>query len=430
MKLETFNTILLVILVALSLVLTAFVWTFQSNGFESDNLITEEPQTLDGTEKQLADLVRPSHVYINEENNHFVFASKDDTEEAFVNGLSEWTLTNLKQSELSSIPDTSIELVYPVTISYSQLNTLFQVEGTNSDTSSLVNGEFTRIYLSNNDDNTTTLIFLNETLDNPLENVVTATVVNSVNDVINDKEDLLAAVPLAENQSNAWDQIYLPQNLQIENRVVRSETVSRDEFSNIYLDDPITLGDQYIDSNRLESVKFSNNGNYGTYYTNRTSSTRAASRAEQLQAAIHAINSHKGWTNNFRLYDVAGKGNFTFEFRMILDGYPVFQQNKLSLLSIQMQYGHPEPGRYERTLLNISSTSGRPDGEKTLTAQEVKNWISDNNYISRDIQDVAVGYQLEEFDSDIYKYKLSPYWYIEVDGRWIEVGDNTAGGTD
>jgi regulatory protein YycH of two-component signal transduction system YycFG len=429
MKLETFNTILLVILVALSLVLTAFVWTFQPNGFESVKNVTEEPQTLDGTERQLADLVRPNHTYINEQRNHFVFSSKDK-ERAFVNGLAEWTLTNMKQVELTSLPDTNIELVYPVTISYSQLNTLFQVEGANSDTSSLGNNGFTRIYLSSNEDNTTQLIFLNEDADNPLENVVTATVVTSISDVINNKEDLVAAVPLAENEPSDWNQIYLPQNLQIENRVVRSETISRNVFSDIYLDEPITLGDQYIDSNHLESVKISNNGNYGIYYTNRTSSTRAASRAEQLQAAIRAVNSHKGWTNDFRLYGVLGKGNYTFEFRMMQNGFPVFQQNKLSLLSIQMQYGHPDPGRYERTLLNISSTSGRPDGKKALTAQEVKDWVADNNYITRDIEDVVIGYQLEEFDSDIYKYKLIPYWYVEFEGRWIEVGDNTTGGTD
>jgi regulatory protein YycH of two-component signal transduction system YycFG len=429
MKLETFNTILLVFLVALSLVLTAFVWTFQPNGFKSEKIGTEEPQTLDGAEKQLADLVRPSHTYINEKGNHYVFASKDEAEQTFVNGLSEWTLTNMKQGELSSIPDTSIELVYPVAISYSQLNTLFQVEGANSDTNSLGNNVFTRMYLSSNADNTTQLIFLNENAENPLGSVVTATAVNSISDVINNKENLLAAEPLAENEANVWDQIYLPQRLQIDNRVFRSETISRSVFSDIYLDDPITLGDQYIDSNRLESVKFSNNGNYGIYYSNPTSSTvRAASRAEQLQAAIHAINSHKGWTNDFRLYDVLGKGNFTFEFRMVQNGYPVFQQNKLSLLSIQMQSNHPDPGRYERTLLNLSST-GQPDGEKTLTAQEVKNWVADNNYISGDIEDVVVGYKLEEFESEIYRYKMTPYWYVEFDGRWIEVGDNATGGT-
>lgn len=426
---ETFNTILLIILVALSLVLTAYVWTFQPNSLESERIGTEEPKTLDGLEKQLADVVRPSHTYIHKNDNHFVFYSKDN-EQIFIDGLSEWNLTDTERKDLPELPDTSIELVYPVAVSFSQLNNLFQVEGAENVTSRLGNGGFTRIYLSPNDNGSTGLVFLNEHQENPLENVVTATVTNSIDEILNN-EYLTAAAPLSE--TNAWNQIYLPEKINVSDSIVRSETISRNAFADIYMEDPSIQGsDQYIDTNRLESVQFSNGGQFASYsYSNPSSSSiGTVTRADQLQAAISTINSHKGWTNDFSLYAVSGEGSYTFQFRMVRNGYPVFQANGLSLMSIRMQNNLPDPVSYDRTLLNIGTT-GNSEGNYSLESKEVQDWIEDNQYSRRDIDDVVIGYKLEEYEeSEIFKYHMKPCWYVKYQGNWLEVEGSTTGGKD
>ncbi|MEC0301658.1 YycH family regulatory protein [Terribacillus saccharophilus] len=429
MKMETFNTILLIILVALSLVLTAYVWTFQPNSLKSEGIGTEEPKTLDGVEKQLADVVRPSHTYVNKNDNHFVFYSKTN-EQTFLNGLSEWNLTDIERRDLPELPDTSIELVYPVAVSFSQLNNLFQVEGAENVTSRLGNGGFTRIYLSPNENGSTGLVFLNEHQENPLENVVTATVTNSVDEILNN-EYLTAAVPLSE--TNAWNQIYLPEKINVSDSIVRSETISRNAFADIYMEDPSIQGsDQYIDTNRLESVQFSNSGQFASYsYSNPSSSSiGTVTRADQLQAAVSTINSHKGWTNDFSLYAVSGEGSYTFQFRMVRNGYPVFQANGLSLMSIRMQNNLPDPVSYDRTLLNIGTT-GNSEGNYSLESKDVQDWIEDNQYSRRDIDDVVIGYKLEEYEeSEIFKYHMKPCWYVKYQGNWLEVEGSTTGGKD
>jgi len=426
---ETFNTILLIILVALSLVLTAYVWTFQPNSLKSEGIGTEEPKTLDGVEKQLADVVRPSHTYVNKNDNHFVFYSKTN-EQTFLNGLSEWNLTDIERRDLPELPDTSIELVYPVAVSFSQLNNLFQVEGAENVTSRLGNGGFTRIYLSPNENGSTGLVFLNEHQENPLENVVTATVTNSIDEILNN-EYLTAAVPLSE--TNAWNQIYLPEKINVSDSIVRSETISRNAFADIYMEDPSIQGsDQYIDTNRLESVQFSNSGQFASYsYSNPSSSSiGTVTRADQLQAAISTINSHKGWTNDFSLYAVSGEGSYTFQFRMVRNGYPVFQANGLSLMSIRMQNNLPDPVSYDRTLLNIGTT-GNSEGNYSLESKDVQDWIEDNQYSRRDIDDVVIGYKLEEYEeSEIFKYHMKPCWYVKYQGNWLEVEGSTTGGKD
>ena len=426
---ETFNTILLIILVALSLVLTAYVWTFQPNSLKSEGIGTEEPKTLDGVEKQLADVVRPSHTYVNKNDNHFVFYSKDN-EQIFLDGLSEWNLTDTERKDLPELPDTNIELVYPVAVSFSQLNNLFQVEGAENVTSRLGNGGFTRIYLSPNENGSTGLVFLNEHQENPLENVVTATVTNSIDEILNN-EYLTAAVPLSE--TNAWNQIYLPEKINVSDSIVRSETISRNAFADIYMEDPSIQGsDQYIDTNRLESVQFSNSGQFASYsYSNPSSSSiGTVTRADQLQAAISTINSHKGWTNDFSLYAVSGEGSYTFQFRMVRNGYPVFQANGLSLMSIRMQNNLPDPVSYDRTLLNIGTT-GNSEGNYSLESKEVQDWIEDNQYSRRDIDDVVIGYKLEEYEeSEIFKYHMKPCWYVKYQGNWLEVEGSTTGGKD
>lgn len=426
---ETFNTILLIILVALSLVLTAYVWTFQPNSLKSEGIGTEEPKTLDGVEKQLADVVRPSHTYVNKNDNHFVFYSKTN-EQTFLNGLSEWNLTDIERRDLPELPDTSIELVYPVAVSFSQLNNLFQVEGAENVTSRLGNGGFTRIYLSPNENGSTGLVFLNEHQENPLENVVTATVTNSVDEILNN-EYLTAAVPLSE--TNAWNQIYLPEKINVSDSIVRSETISRNAFADIYMEDPSIQGsDQYIDTNRLESVQFSNSGQFASYsYSNPSSSSiGTVTRADQLQAAVSTINSHKGWTNDFSLYAVSGEGSYTFQFRMVRNGYPVFQANGLSLMSIRMQNNLPDPVSYDRTLLNIGTT-GNSEGNYSLESKDVQDWIEDNQYSRRDIDDVVIGYKLEEYEeSEIFKYHMKPCWYVKYQGNWLEVEGSTTGGKD
>ncbi len=426
---ETFNTILLIILVALSLVLTAYVWTFQPNSLKSEGIGTEEPKTLAGVEKQLADVVRPSHTYVNKNDNHFVFYSKTN-EQTFLNGLSEWNLTDIERKDLPELPDTSIELVYPVAVSFSQLNNLFQVEGAENVTNRLGNGGFTRIYLSPNENGSTGLVFLNEHQENPLENLVTATVTNSIDEILNN-EYLTAAVPLSE--TNAWNQIYLPEKINVSDSIVRSETISRNAFADIYMEDPSIQGsDQYIDTNRLESVQFSNSGQFASYsYSNPSSSSiGTVTRADQLQAAISTINSHKGWTNDFSLYAVSGEGSYTFQFRMVRNGYPVFQANGLSLMSIRMQNNLPDPVSYDRTLLNIGTT-GNSEGNYSLESKEVQDWIEDNQYSRRDIDDVVIGYKLEEYEeSEIFKYHMKPCWYVKYQGNWLEVESSTTGGKD
>ncbi|MCM3227020.1 YycH family regulatory protein [Terribacillus saccharophilus] len=427
MKMETFNTILLVILVALSLILTAYVWTFQPNSLRSDQSVTEEPKTLDGEVKQLADIVQPEHMYVHNNNKHFIFSAKKK-EQAFEEELAQWTLTNTRTNSLDVLPETSIELVYPVAVSYSQLNALFQVEGGENVTSNLGDGVFNRVYLEPNEDNTTSLIFVNENQENPLGDVITATAARSIIDIMNDG-DLISAVPLSDK--NAWNQIYLPNSIQVSDSNVRSETISRSVFADIYMEEPSIRGsDQYIDTNRLKSVQFKNNGQAASYNFLNSSSARigTTSRADQLQAALNTINSHKGWTNDFNLFAVNGEGSYTFQFRMVRNGYPIFQTNGLSLLSIRMVSNLPDPVSYERTLLHLSAT-GKSDGAKTLEAQDVLEWLEENQYNKRDIQDVAIGYMLEENDtSAIYKYHMRPSWFVKSQGEWEEVEASDTGG--
>ncbi|MFP7170588.1 two-component system activity regulator YycH [Terribacillus sp. 7520-G] len=429
MKLETFNTILLVILVAVSLILTAYVWTFQPNSLKSEGIGTEEAKTLNGVEKQLADVVRPTHVYVHNGDNHFVFNSKEE-EQSFIDELSDLTLTNTKNDSLDELPKTSVELVYPVTIAYSQLNALFTVEGAENVTSRLGNGGFTNLYLEPNEDDTTDLIFVNERQENPLQNVVRATVTDNIQNTILDEDSLTAAVSLSGTDTDDLNQIYLPQEIVVKDSNVRGETISRNVFADIYMDNNYTIQgtDQYTDSNLLEMIKFSNNGQFASYQYNSTSpGAGTTSRAEQLQAAIHTINNHKGWTDDYNLFAVSGESNFTFQFRMMNDGYPVFQTKGLSLMTIRMQSTLSEPVSYERTLLNLG-VSGGSRGNYSLKAQQVKDWINEKEYNPRDIQDVVIGYQLEDSDSDIYKYHLKPSWYVKYDGEWNEVGDSETGG--
>lgn len=363
MKLETFNTILLVILVAVSLILTAYVWTFQPNSLKSEGIGTEEAKTLNGVEKQLADVVRPTHVYVHNGDNHFVFNSKEE-EQSFIDELSDLTLTNTKNDSLDELPKTSVELVYPVTIAYSQLNALFTVEGAENVTSRLGNGGFTNLYLEPNEDDTTDLIFVNERQENPLQNVVRATVTDNIQNTILDEDSLTAAVSLSGTDTDDLNQIYLPQEIVVKDSNVRGETISRNVFADIYMDNNYTIQgtDQYTDSNLLEMIKFSNNGQFASYQYNSTSpGAGTTSRAEQLQAAIHTINNHKGWTDDYNLFAVSGESNFTFQFRMMNDGYPVFQTKGLSLMTIRMQSTLSEPVSYERTLLNLG-VSGDHEG--------------------------------------------------------------------
>ncbi|SDC47110.1 Two-component signal transduction system YycFG, regulatory protein YycH [Terribacillus halophilus] len=428
MKLETFNTILLVILVAMSLILTAYVWTFQPNSLKSEGIGTEEAKTLGGVEKQLADVVRPTHIYVHNGDNHFVFKSKEE-EQVFTDGLADWTLTNTKLGSLDELPKTNVELVYPVTIAYSQLNALFQVEGAENVTSRLGDGGFTKLYLEPNEDNTTDLIFVNDRQEDPLHNVVTATVTNNIQNTILAEDSLTAAVPLSETGTNDLNQIFLPEEIVVKDSNVRGETISRNAFAEIYMDNNYTIQgtDQYTDSNLLEMIKFSNNGQFASYqYSSTSPGAGTTNRAEQMQAAINTINTHKGWTDDYNLYAVSGESNFTFQFRMMNDGYPVFQTNGLSLITIRMQSTLPEPVSYERTLLDIGVSGGSRDYK--LTVQQVRDWLENNKYNPRDIQDVVIGYRLDDNDSDIYKYHLKPSWYVKYEGEWNEVKDSETGG--
>ena len=184
-----------------------------------------------------------------------------------------------------------------------------------------------------------------------------------------------------------------------------------------------SFGEEYTDTTTLMSV---NNETYTVSYvkTEDVESGTTAKSDHLLEKSIGFINSHGGWTDNYR-YVGMDESEQVILFRLYdLSGYPIFGDNGVSeILQIWNASGI---NKYYRSNFMLGSRVDAteitlPSGVNVL--EELKK-VEDFDLDF--LQDLSIGYHMSRDTQNVIF--LEPAWYYKYNDEWKMVPSSENGG--
>ncbi|MHA6250306.1 YycH family regulatory protein [Oceanobacillus sp. CAU 1775] len=433
MKLETIKSIILVLLIALSLVLSLSLWSYQPNSERalSGDVVTNDINAGGLTDETKRSMVKPSDIVFHTAGEHYGYTEAIERDNLYVE-MQEWTIAGFEASvarEQVAATDNRVELQFSDDIPMQIMNSLFNFEQEDID---LPSWSINRIYIHFIEDSKSLKVeFISRE-----NNRVSAGIINS-----SDSYDRLASLIteidpeilvkyIAVNENDLA--FYIPEPaINLPAYSITPTEIDPTLFVNILFSNPAvvretssqSIGETYFTDNRQMSVY---QNRMRMEYVNHAAPTVdediIISEVDLLDRSIININNHFGWTGNYRL-DQVDLATRNISFQLHYDGVPVFSNYKLATIRqawgiYQNSYQLIEYDRplflLERNIL-FSDTVYLPSGESVLAYLENNTDVSLEN-----IQDIQVSYELS-YDLESEYFQLSPFWYKKENNTWQKI---------
>ncbi|CDQ37882.1 YycH family regulatory protein [Virgibacillus salexigens] len=423
MKLETFKSFLLVVLIGLSLLLTFGIWNYKTEYEQYDQQQLSREVDVGGSEVTKNQIIEPKSIIFHAGEQHLGYENPRENGN-FFQEMQSWTFTDLTLTDGESPEGYDVELTLPDALPIRIINDpLFsftnQVEITD-------NWSFDKIYLTLNPDNSTITI---QFLSVDERNQATAQLTNSI--VYDQITELLASrqglTEYVEFEGGAQP-IYVRSNTDnVTRRTIAVSHISPDEFvRELFPDEQVVnpqntpnlnLGKYYNDGTR--EISISPNERLMNFYNPNASDIGITSigALTLLQNSIDEVNSHKGWTGQL-LSEINSASN-EITFRLHYAGLPVYSPNDYSIMKLQFQ--GQDLIRYNRGLLRLDNeiqndkSTSLPSGEEVI--YHLKNETNDINI--ENVEDIQLGYDL--YYQDDRTVILEPEWFMEINGAWQQI---------
>lgn len=443
MNIETMKSVILVILIAFSLVLTVALWNYQPvNDTLEENVLIENTQLDElGSERTLTELVIPEEIVFHEEGAYYTYADNIDKEDFYQQQMQQWNLTNIDASPGSinmDNHDLAAEVVFPAEIPVQTIQDLFMVN--NEERLEGIQASFDRL-------------FVVQHFDESLSSTFSLWFVDS--DSSENRFSLRADISTTAGE-NALKELdnkeELEELIRVKDTIVNEEGPN-DGLANIYLPKESSMIPEYVlqtdslDVKPLQNDLFPSNTAVTTFRT--SSGERVTKTFKQqlrqldkrmeyeltipnsanqsdlqvydlLLQSMQDINSHLGWTNDYRLSSVL-TGWDQVQYQMYFGELPVIENSETNMLAtIMLRYQQGQIQEYKRPLVKFSKIPN--DREATIqSGEQVLMDIQENSdFTDRTILDLKIMYTLEEQRNNLV-YSLIPEWYIRTNAGWMKV---------
>ncbi|MRH44378.1 hypothetical protein GH741_17175 [Aquibacillus halophilus] len=429
MKLETFKSISLVFLIVLSLLLTLGIWNYHPDyDYDTDDRSAIEAKIEDGHVETKKSIIEPSSIIFHQGENHYGFAQKSKEEELY-SYMQTWSLYDINTTPIDEDTDfstetNSVEVIFPTEIPVEILQDIFTVD------EEIITGRaFDRMLVMLNEDLTIgQLVFSHKKTDMKFSaNIQNMDEVRQQINSFKNQSTLQEFLSFGAGDSSP---IYVPREVEMYRRPLTAKSISKTTLRNVLFNNPsavrsselITGEDKYTDGQTAEMVVYDD---YYMEYTNPTSSENRLMDGRQLiNQTLEFVNDHEGWTTDVKdeyvLYglDVQSK---TALFRLTYDGIPVFERDSLSTIMVTLR--NQNVYQYNRPLIQLGLTfEYESEKENLQTGQQVITFLQNSRrYATTSIEDVAIGYKIEEQSAIQYAFVLTPKWFINVNNNWEEI---------
>ncbi|MBM7572546.1 YycH family regulatory protein [Aquibacillus albus] len=425
MKLETIKSIILITLIILSLLLTLGIWRYQPDYEYADSSRRVIEANLGGEEETRKSVITPAQIIYHIEGSHLGLIDKSKERQLF-EMMQGWALYDFSSStidlnENNFNRDDTVEVIFPTEIPTNIIEDLFTI----NEESYILSSSFNRMYIDLNDEITENQLIFHNT-----ENGFTISA--NIQNMAEEREELLNyrfenGFEFYVDYENATsDYIYLPEEVEMYKRPFSYQTIPITPLRNVLFTSPSAVrNSEYTDGSRLytDGSRAMIVYDHHMEYTNPTPSETTPLEAKQLiSQSLDFINAHGGWTTDvndqYVLYKMNQRTN-TVNFQLTYGGYPVFEEDELSTISVTMQ--NQSIYQYNRPLIQLKDTFGEGQQEKLESGAEIVTILErDKQYESKAILDVKLGYKIEK-QEDGQIFVLTPTWYIKDYSGWQEL---------
>lgn len=436
MSWEGFKNILLILLIAISGILTWSLWFYQPNYKEVDDSFVKKTYIQNRVEP--TEIVKPTKM-IYHENGQYYGTTSDSMIKKATHSVQKWKLYNFNNRSMRYTTRSSfdelvgksgnVELVFNDIVSLSYYKNFLKIEE-----SDLPSVEFNKIIIKtdSNGENDSSIYFVS---DRSSFSVVEA---NVETDYIHEFKKAFAKT----SQYAKYEKLTITSNhsilapaevTRVDRQIYKLKSLSVNNFKQALFLKPDNVkqeGDIYTDglsilSKNVQSrtISFKNMAVGGK--------ENRVSEEDLLQRSIDFVNGHAGWNYNYRY---AYSNDQTNTFRLYMDGLPLFNTMGTSEISVRWGTGMGVQA-YDRPYVSPNGYFKETDDKVELSSGEdalaaFKTYMK-KEYDPKKLEDMTIGY---DFDPNTNKekgqgfYQLTPNWFYLYDGVWTQISMTPQGG--
>lgn len=419
MNFEVIKTYLLSILVISSLLLTFAIWNYKPNLelLSSDPSLFLNEVDLGGKEEIKRSLIEPRKIIFHKDNHYYSLSIPLENQKLYSN-MQEWLLKDFQTSEAKSrsTEDEQIELIFESALPIEIIKSLFTID----EEDTLPSWSFQKVFITfNQTTSSLEVTFLSFDEHQQVQYVVNdSKVYAELWSYMEKTEELNEYIQFGAEDS----QIYLPKDI----TKVKSRSLAVKNTNAVLLIDHLFRNPALVNTNAGETYFTDGQRRMSVNQDRRSvefinpihSSERHINTMELLDLSIGDINAHKGWTNDYRLIDADIKEE-RVRYRMFYEGYPVYNNDDLSV--IEQQWRNQDLHLYRRPLFSANILLGGTMVELASGTEIVNYLINHEEYVLADIKDVQIGYKSTFYEGASYDLTLVPAWFVNYNGNWNEI---------
>lgn len=427
---EKIKSIILTVLVAMSIILTLNLWSYQPiEEKPADRSMV--PGVLLSEKKGIKDIVKIEQIIYNLEGNYYGTLTTKNINN-LMEVISSWEFDafsnySLEKIDTIALNRNSVQIIYPGEIAMELFASIYKLN-----IKEVSNFHFNKILIdfTSADYRYGDVYFISEENQQVyLSNVLTA----SLNQLSQDSfEEAKKYKKYFAFKTGTGRTIYLPES---ETELVNNQYLFKKlpvaDLKNALFSDPsivergkVSSGeDEYTDGRKL--LIADNDSHLITFFDLSGVNSHQTETDGLLQKSINFVNNHGGWTDNYR-YVGLEKGSSTVHFRIYSDGYPVFEENN-PISKIEIDWAANEVSKYSRNdfwlgqpaLTSIEILESGHEAIKKIKEQEREQY--DENLL----EDIKIGYKMT---MNARTTSLEPSWFYLYSGEWKFIKDNELGG--
>lgn len=437
MRLETVKTFVLIVLIGISMLLSYTLWSYQPNSNRTigGEIVDKETDVGGLSDKTKRSMVKPGEIIFHKQDRYYGFINAVERDQLYEE-MQKWVITDFEaqtSDEDFQKPNNGVELIFPDEIPMDIMNSLFKF---GFDDFILPTWSIDRIFIS----------FLTESKSLQLDfissenNQTSHAVINDTKSyeklwsmMANINEEKLQRYLVINEDTSP---IYIPQDpVSLPNYSITATDINPGRFVNILFANPTivretnseSIGEAYFtDSRQLSVYSERMRMEYVNHATSNANEDVFITEVELLDRTIRNINSHSGWTGDYRLEDIHSPLH-RISFQMYYRGYPVFSNYKLS--TIQQRWGVSQTGdmqllNYDRPLFSFDREVLLREVDDLSSGENVIAYLENHTDVAfENIQDIKVGYELiyKRDDQESEYIELNPMWYKKENGIWQKI---------
>ncbi|KYG29622.1 YycH family regulatory protein [Alkalihalobacillus trypoxylicola] len=422
-------------LVALSLLLTWEMWTFQPDieWLNSNNISPTEPLTNE--EKELREVIKPESLVVHNDNENYLIPIESDEYQQIYPRIFQELIEGEVSTNSNFFPmrdQDGLEIIFPTNIPIDVFTDLFRQE---EEELFIPLESVDRMFLFTEEGQLFIQLYsTNGPMTYVLRSSLDGNMFQSI--VLDSMDGFEPAKPIKDllETDNYAEQIYIPtERVKARTYSYTTRSISIDFFQRLLFPNPSVVnptiqegGTFYTDGSRILEVTRQEDM-MDFHYPVLSDSSEPSSR-QIVESSFDYINGHGGFTDDYHLWSWTSlDGREEAVFRMMVNHLPVLRYMDEDLMKLTVTRTGGQTVGYSRPLFAIESQPSNIihssevkllSGEELLEVMHQQFMDQQMTFDLSKVSKVMVGYDMRKRDTSYVT--LVPAWFIQYDGRWFK----------